>query len=505
MNNVYISPQAQQKTLAQAPVPHEDTKRKKCMEEAWKRYRGEFEPPLKVEKGEEDPNVISNRCAPIVDKGVSFLFGEPIQIEPGEKEGSETEEPDKTNQEFLDGFWGDDDDKMTLLSEIAMNGGVCGQVFVKLVPAQGTQKYPRIVELNPSNVRIVTDPEDCKTHWAYIIEYPVYNDTQKRQIIARVDPNADTAKLGQLLDDYWTITNYEKKNTAQTWAQVGTQEDWLYPFAPVFTNKNLPNPNECWGIPDLTEDLIGQNESLNFNDSNTACIIKFHAHPKTIATGANLDELKTAPGDLTLLPSPDSKVYNLEMNSDLSSSRNFSADIRMTMDERSRVPAVALGRLESLPGGGDIPATTMKLMFQPLLEKTTQKRRLYGKLIREISRAALVLGDNITIEEYETYPIEIHWPNLLPMDKQKDALAATALQEAGVSKDTSLQEIGYDPDVEAKKKEEENKKAMEQQQKMGMGPMQFGQPSNQQQNQPPQDGNQQQDNQNGKQPIGQKG
>jgi hypothetical protein len=145
----------------------------------------------------------------------------------------------------------------------------------------------------------------------------------------------------------------------------------------------------------------------------------------------------------------------------------------------------------------------MKLMFQPLIEKTTQKRRLYGKLIREISRAALVLGGNITIEEYETYPIEIHWPNLLPMDKQKDAAAATALQAAGVSKDTSLQEIGYNPDIEAKKKAEEDKKAMEQQQKMGMVP---GQPPNQQQNQPPQDGNQQQGTQqNGKQPIGQKG
>ncbi len=476
----YRIQQNQQKTLAQAPVPPEDIKRKRCMTEAWKRYRGEFEKPLKVEKGDEDPNVISNRCAPIVDKGVSFLFGESLKIEPGEKEGSETDTPDEANQEFLDAVWGDDDDKMTLLSEIGMNGGVCGQVFSKLVPAQGSQKYPRIVELDPSNVRIVTDPEDCKMHWAYIIEYPIYNDTQKRQIIARVDPNADTTKLGSTLDDYWTITNYEKKITATTWVQVGTQEDWLYPFAPIFTNKNLPNPNESWGIPDLTEDLIGQNESLNFNDSNTASIIFFHGHPKTIATGANIQELKTSPGDITLLPSPDSKVYNLEMNSDLGSSRNFSADIRMTMDERSRVPAVALGRLENLPGGGDIPATTMKLMFQPLIEKTTQKRRLYGKMIRELSRAALVLGGKIIVEEYESYPIDIHWPNLLPVDKMKDAQTASALQQAGVSEDTSLQEIGYNADVEAKKKEEENKKKMEQQQKMGIVPPQMQQPPNQQ-------------------------
>jgi len=498
----YNSQQKQQKTLAQADVPHEDQVRKRQMERAWKIYEDEFDKPLKVEKGEIDHNVISNRCAPIVDKGVSFLFGETIKIEPGKRTGDETAKPDKKKEDFLTGLWGDDDDMMTLLSEIAVNGGVCGQTFVKLVPAQGSQKYPRLVNLNPSIVRKVTDPEDCKVDWAYIIEYTVQSDKQKRQIIARVDPHADTANLGNTLDDYWTITNFEKKTTEQTWSQIGEPEDWLYPFAPIFTAPNLPKPNKPWGTPDLTEDIIGQNETLNFNDSNTSGIIYYHAHPKTIATGVNLDQLKTGPGDVTILPDPNSKVYNLEMVSNLESSRNFSADIRMTMDERSRVPAVALGRLENLPGGGDIPATTMKLMFQPLIEKTTQKRRLYGKLIREVSRAALVLGGELSIEEYENYPIEIHWPNLLPVDKMKDAQSAKALQDAGVSQDTALQEIGYDAEEEAKKREEETKAKMETQQQMGMVPPQMQQ--NQQNQQ--QDNNQQQEQQNNnKQAIGQKG
>jgi hypothetical protein len=494
VNNVYTSQQQQTKTLAQADVPHDDNVRKRRMEQAWKAYKGEFDKPLKVEKGEIDHNVISNRCGPIVDKGVSFLFGEPIKIEPGKRTENDTSKPDQKNQDFLDGVWGDDDDKMTLLAEIAVNGGVCGQEFVKLVPAQEGQKYPRIVNLNPSLIRIVTDPEDCKIHWAYIIEYPIHSDTQKRQIIARVDPNQDTTRLKETLDDYWTITNYQKKATEQTWSQIGEQEEWLYPFPPIFTSPNLPNPNEPWGAPDLTEDIIEQNKSLNFNESNTAGIIYYHAHPKTIGTGINLETMKTAPGDITLLPAPDSKVYNLEMTSDLSSSRNFSADIRMTMDERSRVPAVALGRLENLPGGGDIPATTMKLMFQPLIEKTNQKRRLSGKLIREVSRAALVLGGNITIEEYEDYPIELHWAGLLPVDKAKDAQAAKSLQDAGVSETTSLSEIGYDPEQEAKKKEEETKRNMETQQKMGMVPPQM------QQNQ-----QQQEQQNNNKQMMGQKG
>src|SRR5215472_15190048 len=142
-----IAPTAQ--TLATAPVPRADQERKRQMKEAWKAYRGEFQPPLKVAQGQSDDNVITNSCGPIVDKGTSWLFGQPVKIEA----------KDAKCQDFLDGFWGDDDDKMSLLSDVALNGGVCGQAFVKLIPIQGKMKYPRVVVLDPQLVRIVTSPD----------------------------------------------------------------------------------------------------------------------------------------------------------------------------------------------------------------------------------------------------------------------------------------------------------------------------------------------------------
>jgi hypothetical protein len=469
--------QNQQQTLAQSNMSHEDHMRKKCMLEAWKAYKGEFKPPLKVEKDDPDDNVISNRCAAIADKSVSFLFGETIKIEASD----ETSEPDTATQEFLDGIWGDDDEKMTLLCKIALNGSVCGQTFVKLIPPQDSSPYPRIVVLNSCLIRIVTDPDDCETIYAYIIEYPMQGDIQKRQIIARVDPNGDTSTLGSTLDDTWTITNYVRKGQTGTWAQTGEQELWAYPFAPILTCQNLPNPNESWGIPDVTDVLIKQNKVLNFIQSNISRILYYHAHPKTIATGARLEEVKTGPGDVTILPSPESKVFNLEMTSDLQSSRNFAADLRADMDEESRVPAVALGRLAEMPRG-DVSGIALQLMFQPLIEKTTLKRRLYGELIREISRAALVLGGKISVEEFEDYPIEIHWQNLLPVDDQKEAQTALILKQLGVSDDTLLRRLGFDPEDEAKKSETEDKKKMDKMKQMGMVPPPQDQQSGQQQN-----------------------
>lgn len=435
-------------SLAQAPMSQADAERKRDMVEAWKAYRGDFQKPLKVRAGKADNNVISNRCAPIVDKGVSFLFGKILKITA----------PNDDAQTFLDGFWGHDDKRMTRFAKLALNGGVCGQAFVKSIPAQGRMKYPRIVVLDPQIVRIVTDPEDCDLILAFVIEYPRADFWQKRQIIARVDPDNMAGIAGDYdLDDTWTITNYVRRGESSPWIQNGAREVWPYPFAPVHTTQNLPNPNEPWGKPDLTQDIIDQNKSLNFAQSDTQQIIYYHAHPKTVATGVSASQIGVAADETLCLPSPDSRLTMLEMRSNLDSIRNFSADIRSDMDEQSRVPAVALGRLVDLPKG-NISGVALSLLFQPLIEKTIQKQRLYGDLIRDVSRAALVLGGIIPLEDYEDYEIDLQWQNLLPVDDLAAAQTAMLLQQLGVSNATLLAQLGYDADAEADKSADEDAK-----------------------------------------------
>src|SRR5258706_9972508 len=59
----------------------EDDRRRATMEAAWDAYDGKFKKPLAVVPGETDDNVISNRCAPIVDTGLQYLVGESVTIE----------------------------------------------------------------------------------------------------------------------------------------------------------------------------------------------------------------------------------------------------------------------------------------------------------------------------------------------------------------------------------------------------------------------------------------
>jgi hypothetical protein len=325
---------------------------------------------------------------------------------------------------------------------------------------QGQMKYPRVVVMDPQIVRMVTAPDDCSVINAFIIEYPIAGDFEKRQIIARNDPDGLAAVAGGFAaDDSWTITNYLRRGSTGAWYPDSSNppEDWPYPFAPIFTSQTLPNPNEAWGTPDLTPDLINQNKVLNFVQSNTSRIIKIHAHPKTWAKGVGKGQMSIGVDDVIVLQSETATLQNLEMHSDLKSSMEFAGVIRSDMDEQSRVPAVALGRLDSLPKG-NISGVALQMLFQPLIEKTILKQRLYGRLIREVTRACLVLAKKITIAQFEDFPIDLHFQNLLPIDDLQAAQAAQALQSLGVSNATLMAELGYNADDEAEKSQVEDAK-----------------------------------------------
>lgn len=436
------------KTLSQQSPTQADIELKRQMKAAWDAYRGNFPNPLSVPSNQPDDNVKSNRCRPIVDKGVSFLFGSVLKID----------SPNATPiiNDFLNHVWGDDDDRMTLLSQAAINGGVCGQVFLKFIPPQGTMKYPRIVVLDPLLVRIVTAPDDCDLILAYIIEYQGLNSVQNKQIISRVDPDNLAEIAGyEEIDDTWTITNYTRRTTTaqlEQWNQVGEQEEWNYPFAPIMCCQNLPNPNEAWGTSDLTQDLVEQNKALNFVQSNLARIIKYHGHPLMYATGVQSQQMQVSVDSILCMPDPSSKLEKLAAMDNFSGLLSFMAALRDNMDEQSRVPAVALGRIEALPRG-TISGVALELLFAPLIEKTIQKRRLYGKLIREVSRAALCHCGFISIEDWEDFDIELHWQNLLPVDNLTAAQTGLALLQLGVAQETILQQLGYDPAAEQQKVE----------------------------------------------------
>lgn len=393
---------------------------------AWEAYNGQMPKPLKVVRGAIDDNVLVNYARSVVDKGVAFLFGQDIQFELDETQQTPPEQ-------WLAACW-EANGGIVTFQKLALNGGVCGHAFVKLVPASQTP-YPRAIILDPANVTVRWDPDDIETVIWYRIQYAALDPASEEPITVR--------QLIERNGGAWHITDQEARG-AGAWVTV-RETDWPWSWAPVLDCQNLPVPNEYWGLSDLPEDVLQLNTSINFVLSNTARIIRFHAHPKTWAKGVTAEQLKVAPDQTIVLPGDSGELHNLEMASDLASSIALYERLREALHEVTRVPEVATGKLDST---GQLSGVALQILYQPLLEKTETKRRTYGGLLVELNRRLLALAGYG--EEHRTV---IHWPELLPTDPAAEAQTALVHEQLGVSKDTILSQLGYDADMERKKRE----------------------------------------------------
>lgn len=440
----------------QYEITEADKKQKQQILAAWQAYDGLLPPPLEPMPNEDEQfaNIRSNRCRSIVDRGVEFLFGKPVQIDV-----DEGAPPDA--QDFLDDTWGKNEARIPLLQKFAMSGAIAGQAFLRIVPSKDMQRF-RLVVVDPMTVYVQTEPDDCQTVDLYCIEYSVSKVVQGsnnpvqifyREEMQRLDPDDDEADEGTMNDPdaTWIIRSWTRVGDHGQW-QLLSEITWPYPFPPLFTNQNLPNPHDFWGYADLTPDLIQINNSLNFVQSNTNRVLKLYGGPILYAPGLGEGIIDVSIGHITQLPLPENKIEAVQIQSDLANALLFAANLRTDMDEQSAVPAVALGRQQDLPKG-QVSGVTLELLFMPLLSKTEKKRCLYGETLINVSQALLILKNYS-----EDIDASLTWQSPIPHDDLQSAQAVQALQAAGVSVDTSLRTIGIDPDAEAQKRAAEQGK-----------------------------------------------
>lgn len=399
----------------------------------WKYYDGDHTKPLKVKTGEPDDNVIINLSKLIVDKGVSFLFGKDVGFELAE--GTETPE-----EEYLAKVW-KRNRKMTLLSQVALNGGVTGHFFVKIM-ADGIEKgIPRLVNLDPAYVRPVWDPDDVDRVLWYKIEYAAVNvdgdsPIYKKQLITRMEDGDGVTRT-------WLLQWYEAIRGRKY--ELVREEEWDWPWPPIVDSQNLPAPNEYFGTSDLEDADL--NDAVNFSASNILRILRYHAHPKTWGKGFKASQVEIGVNDMIILPSADAMVDNLEMESDLASSRQYMADLMGAFREVSRTPQLDPARVNI----GALSGFALRILYGPLLEKTETKRRLYGDMLVELNRRLLDLG-GFGDGHYTT----LHWADPIPFDPREETDALKADRELGiVSQETMATKRGYDWSVEGARLESE--------------------------------------------------
>lgn len=411
-------------TLWMQRIIDEQQARKTQIKQAWEAYFGRYPVPLKTKKGQPNDNVTINFCRLIANKAATSLFGK----EP------EFELKDKAADTWLTEAWRANR-KMQFLIKLGLNGAVCGHVFVKLMP---NQPYPKLVNLSPEYVDVVWDPNDIDKVWRYIVQYPAIAPNGKPITVRQITEQSDTGR--------WVIID----QVAEGNGVFITREtiNWPWPWSPIIACQNLPSPNEYFGIADIEADELALNNAINFVLSNTNRIIRYHAHPKTWGKGFQAEQVKQAVDEMMVFPSEQAELHNLEMQSDLASSIEYYKRLKEALHETARIPEIATGKVDSL---GALSGVALQILYAPLIETTESKRLTYGEMLEELCGHMLEMSN-----QGRDVQVEIHWPELLPSDPLQERQIALLDQQLGVSKDTLLDQLGYDPKLEKKKREESN-------------------------------------------------
>jgi hypothetical protein len=458
--------------LLAEPVRQEREKRQREIAARWGFYDGEHDKPLKVTPGKGgrpsiDDNVTPNLAGMFVDRGVTFLVGEPpaftLDLDAGVAGGesdAETEGNVKVapEEQHLDAIWKFNRRK-TLLHKWATNGGVTGHAWFRIVVPEHPIEHPltglilpRIVNVDPSTVDVLYDQDDIERELAFLLEWNIYSGGRpavRRQTIELDDSESS-----------WTIRDYISKGDARTFEPFGEGEvAWPWPFPPLIGAQNLPRPNEYHGASDLEGGLEELNGSVSRVLSNLARIVRFHAHPKTWASGISTAELASVvvdPDGVIGLPHPDAQLHNLEMTSDLSGALSVFSKLKGLLHELARMPELDSEKLE---GVGQMSGLALKILYGPALELTNTKRGTYGDALEELNRRILAVSHAM---EYDpTLEVAIGWKDALPTDEVQELAAAEAKQRLGVSKHTLIEELGYDPEQEAERRQDEADASME--------------------------------------------
>lgn len=383
---------------------------------------------LKTKPGDPDDNLAVNFAATIVDKGASFLFGDPPDLEIGA-------EGEQAGEDYIETAW-DVEDRAVDFIELATNGGIFGHAWAKLaIDATGR---PSVIILDSQNMSAEWDPRNYRQVLRYRNQYNTIDETGN-PIIWREDTERRI--------DQWVITEYWSRPDKTGWMQAGPPIIWPYGFAPIFECKNLPKASEFYGKADLSRYILALCSYIARVDSLINRIIRVHAYPKPIARGLTEQDLKVGVDQVLFLPQPEQDLKLLEMAGNLEAALSFRRQLREALAETSHVPEIATGKVDSI---GQLSGLALKILYGPLLDRTYIKQKLYGRMIKAICRAILIIG-NVTPEA----EISLNWPAPLPGDDRANVETALLKKQIGVSEDSILRELGYDPSDEREKAQAE--------------------------------------------------
>jgi hypothetical protein len=382
---------------------------------------------LVVADGKPDDNVTVNFIRLLARRSVSYLFGEGVTIEHA-TEGA---------KDYLDSIY-ERNKGVTFLRKLGTNGALTGTCYVKIIEAaeDDDNKLPRLVNIDPAIVEIITDPEDVEDVVEYRLVFKVFMDGEefeRKQTIKKQD------------DGTWLITDWIKKYN--DWAVMvfedgrDNPQTYEHDFAPIVHWQNLMVSNSPYGEPDITDDVLTLQDKINFNASNINKLIRLYLDPKI--WGKNLGEsVNTAWGVGKILNTGENGEVNvIDTRPDLASAQAFIRFLRQALFDISQ--QVDLDSIQDKLGS--LTNFGLKILFGDAMSLIDMKRDMYAEGLIELNRRLLIL--NGASEDIDGGTIK--WPDVLPINEKEQAeTLGIDLSNGLVSTESASKKRGYDWEIE---------------------------------------------------------
>lgn len=368
-----------------------------------------------------DDNIIQNWVRLVTDRSTSRLYKGGVKFKL--PEGSDAQ------QEYLDQVWNLAKQEI-LLYQLGIYGANYGTCFVRINPQDAFdpftgKEYTSIKAVHPNHIRVFTAPDNVDEVEKYVIEfsYTKEKDNRAYEVCEReIIKHADNEQ-GEGDKDTWVIERW-KQEGGGVWKMEGEPIAWDYDFPPVLHWKNLPSLYGAYGNSEI-DDVINVQDKSNFVVSNESKIIKFHASPTTIISGTTSTGMEKSPDGLVVLPDKEAKAYNLEMQSDLASSRALAESLRQSIFSIAREVDISSmsDKLGALTNFG------LRVLYSDALEKNDTKRQLYGDAFKELNRRLLVLNG---WEGEMSRPGDVVWGEAMTINILEELQADQIALELGV-------------------------------------------------------------------------
>ena len=300
-----------------------------------------------------------------------FVFGKGIHFR--SPKATEAIIPDR-----LERIWEVDNDKMRVLLEMAQQGGITGDVFVKIAYEEAWNDSSGA--LHPGRVRLLPmNSSFC---------FPEFHPHDRTRLLRFKQKYRFWGTSLEGTRQVFTYTEILTDDTIEEYINDELIDSRPNPLGliPVVHIPNVPVSGSPWGLADA-HDIITLNRSYNEISTDIADIINYHASPVTVIVGAKASNLEKGAKKVWGGLPKDAQVFNLEGGAQgIEGALKYLELLKRSMHEIMNIPETALGQVQPISNTSGV---ALSIQYQPLMNRYSQKVAQYGIGLEKVNELAL--------------------------------------------------------------------------------------------------------------------